>query len=247
VGSIGGTIVIGCIVVLFLFLKKRKRMTNQSPDFNDDSTTSMKNSESSRFDFKKLWGGGHSSSQEMTDSGRNIFAEEHLFHNNNLLTDTPGFSGESGTLIGGTSAGLGGSQESKNPQPLNNNTNTNPNDDNLDFVYRGVSNNNNLESVFRSSKNTSRGSSGSGKGLSGVTPKRTSRAYSFGNPLASPDEFDFSEMHENDALNHDHPFHDESSDDDVGSQYDDLINPQRPTIARELNSNNSQSRFTEEI
>jgi hypothetical protein len=228
-------------------------MTNQSPDFNDDSTASMKNSDSSRFEFKKLWGGGHSSNQEMSQSGGNIFAEEHPFQNNNLLTNSPGFSGESGTLVGGTSGMIAGSsQDSKISQPLNKytanaNPYINPNDDNSDFVYRGVSNNNNLESVFRSSKNTSRGSSGSGKGLSGVTPKRTSMVHSMGHPLLPTEEFDFNEVHENDLGNQHHPFHDESSDEDGTSQYDDLIDPQRPTFTREVNSNNSQSRFTEEI
>ncbi len=54
VGSIGGTIVIGLLVALFLFLKKRKKVTNQSPDFNDN-TSGDSDSYKDKSGFKKLF------------------------------------------------------------------------------------------------------------------------------------------------------------------------------------------------
>lgn len=128
VGSIGGTIVIGALVVIFLILKrKRSNGPNQLPDFADDSRELLDKGPGG---FKKIFG-----SKAPTYGGVH-------------LTDL----------------------EKEYPVGL---------DD--DFAYRGVSNSNNLDSVFRSSAGTS--APISGPGSSSASTKHHSRYNSTVNPL----------------------------------------------------------------
>lgn len=105
-----------------------------------------------------------------------------------------------------------------------------------DFEYRGVSNSNNLDSVFRSSGNTT-GQTSEGQ-LNSTSPKQHSRYNSIYNPLSS-----MPEAGEQDVTVSDH---------ERSSEYDDelLFTPEPHTLwqgqGEEL-SNNLRLRFTEEI
>lgn len=279
VGSIGGTILIGCVVVLFLFLKKRKRnnLTNQSPDFNDDSLDSTKLSQDNsnlKFGFGKFWkrldNQNNNQDKQMEYVGNPaIFGNRNLNHfdSSGDLPVDPSVTGITGAgaataavagsgINNGLSRGSGSKNSKSNTFDIERQLNANygtihDDDSNPDFVYRGVANSNNLDSVFRSSQNTSRGSSGGGVGSSaGLTPNRNSRINSFGNPLAYPDDFNFNEEPYHNDRNSPYPNDSEDSDDEHISIYNDLIepNPRASNIfGDEEVSNNSRSRFTEEI
>lgn len=246
-GSIGGTIVIGCLVVLFLFLKKRKRqITNQSPDFNGGDATN------------RLGAGDDEEDTSLEDKNDHIFHDSpngnmqrsklgwltSIFSKNNngaghasdankaAITGSGAVAGMAGV---GAMSGAGGSNTFKrlrnNNDDLENQTgygaaaHTNRDDgadvgaDDDGFAYRGVTNANNLDSIFRSNGNTSsnarnssyfgknstRGSSISGTGDTFVNssdsplmsspqyPQDQTRMNSYGHPLAHPDDFNFEE------------------------------------------------------
>uniref|UniRef100_A0A0L0NXQ6 Mid2 domain-containing protein n=1 Tax=Candidozyma auris TaxID=498019 RepID=A0A0L0NXQ6_CANAR len=135
VGSIGGTILIGSLVVLFLFHKKRRsRVTNHSPDFADD--TSGDSNEKSG--FKKLFGLGSGAAAAggaaTVDTYNDL--EKHL--NSRAATSDPFLGGVSGSGTG--------------------------HDTSDDFAYRGVSNSNNLDSIFHGSGTATGGNSNNGTG-----------------------------------------------------------------------------------
>lgn len=139
VGSIGGTILIGSLVVLFLFLKKRRsRVTNHSPDFADD--TSGESNEKSG--FKKLFGlgaGGAAAGGAGTVDNYNDL-ERHL--DSRAAVSDPFLGGAAAATAGGAAA----------------------HDTSEDFAYRGVSNSNNLDSIFHGSGTATGGNSNDGTG-----------------------------------------------------------------------------------
>lgn len=240
VGSIGGTIVIGCLVVLFLFLKKRKRqITNQSPDFNgggatnrlgtgdDEEDTSLEDKNDNIFHDSPNGNMKQSKLGWLTS----IFSKNHNGSGNRSDANGAAITG-SGAVAGvGGVAGAGRSNTFKrlrNADDLENQTygatpQTNRGDafdaDDDGFAYRGVTNSNNLDSIFRSNGNTSsnarnssyfgknstRGSSISGTGDTFVAsdspqmttspqyPNDQTRMNSYGHPLAHPDDFNFEE------------------------------------------------------
>lgn len=266
---------------MFLFLKKRKRsnLTNQSPDFNDghpgnphdqdeddllDRSHDDDGMKYNKFGFAKLFG---------SKSGSKAAS------NNNLLGLGSGLTGYKGILdlerqsdfgtngSGGYGAAIGAGAVAGSASV----------DTNDDFVYRGVTNSNNLDSVFRSSE-TSRGTSSfMGKSATGSTTNSSTfggrtRLNSFAHPLASPEQFNFNEHHEYTGLAYgEHgsddylPAKDQGSsdyDNDTDSEfnpsdYDDgglpgagtIIEPDRGQIFgnQDHGSNNSQSRFAEDI
>lgn len=207
VGSIGGTILIGSLVLLFLFLKKRKRnsLKNQNPDFND-SSESNDDALNRKYGFMKLFGSKGAASEA------DLKGFEHI----------PAIDKE-----------------------------------NDDFEYRGVTNNN-LDLLFKSSAsnsgnntatygNTAPGTGpGSGQG-SGPGSAHHSRFNLVGYPaydLTEEDEqFDFE--HEGQHARH-------SSDDinplvyELDPDEENLL-VNNPMYGEGNVSNNSRSRFTEEI
>lgn len=193
VGSIGGTIVIGSLVLLFLYLRRRNRnsLKNQNPDFNDGTDEdSLKKSGG----FKKLFG-----SKAVSDADMKNFDHIHS-----------------------------------------------PDNEEGDYAYRGVTNSN-LDSVFKSSA----GNSGSNTayygstaaGSTGQNSTRHSRFNSTAYPQAFQEEEDDEQFHFGD-VNHSR----DSSDDLEPDEYlahDNLL--QQNPIFGDGTSNNSRSRFTEEI
>lgn len=315
VGSIGGTILIGCIVVLFLFLKKRKRngLTNQSPDFNEISDNSSVDGNISGGFFGKFWNKSNKNAiddKQMEYTGQNtVFGQRHTdpFGANGGLNVGEGVGlGAAGLVAGTTMLSDSNSQKRTSSgypsnfdleRQLNVNYGTIDDENEGDFAYRGVANNNNLDSVFRNSQNTSRGSNGQ-------TPRRL-RLNSFGNPLAYPEDFNFNEQenergnqgeynqgeynqgeynqgeynqgeYQGNQGNYRRGFDDyedqnytnyqdgdyqqqnytggqqtypsdSDSNYEVNSSYDELIRPGEQAFLQESVSNNSKSRFTEEI
>lgn len=219
VGSIGGTIVIGSLVVLFLFLKKRKQSsyTNQSPDFNDD--TSGEDGYNDKFGFRKLLGSKNTAN----------------------------------TLGAGTAA----TDFERNTRGVHPGPFVEPADD--DFQYRGVTNSNNLDSIFRSTATNSTGPN------SGQASARVghSRYGSVANPMSTmpenrgyydstneyssggaADTFGHSREHSDDTEGGFHP-----SDYEIYDEELPLPRVHRPSdvFGTEVHSNNLRSRFTEEI
>lgn len=253
VGSIGGTIFIGVLVVLFLFLKRRKKLTNQSPDFNDSSLDEERKDSSDKstgFSFKKLFGSKAATGPMLAGGTGNVAGIQDLERNMN----TPNY----------------GSLAAAPPLPSGQDSGG---DD--DFFYRGVTNNNNLDSVFRT---TPTSNSGQGSIKRGENTNSSSRGHSrfnsFGHPFANEDQFVFNENQENEEnqlLSNDEPaiVEDESSYSDFNpSDYEEdglpgadmaptnntpypiedphSINPALGNLP-DAGSNNSRSRFTEEI
>lgn len=197
VGSIGGTIVIGALVVLFLVLKrKRSNVTNQLPDFANDS-------------------------RELLDKG----------------PVEKGPSGGFRKIFGSKVSASGG----VNQLDLEKDYSAVALDD--DFAYRGVSNSNNLDSVFRSSAATSAPISGPG---SSSASRPHSRYNSTGNALYLMKEDDPVVL-EMDELQGDTTLPDFSgllheSEDEF------LFRPEPHTVwVNENTSNASRLRFAEEL
>lgn len=212
-GSIGGTILIGSLVVLFLFMKKRRRkMTNQLPDFADDSSGNL----NEKFGgFRKIFG-SKATSASAPMSG---------------YLD----------LEGHPNAAAAGAF---------------PQDTDDDFEYRGVSNSNNLDSVFRTSGSNTGQSSG-GPNSSGGSVKQHSRLNSIYNPMSTMHEGP-SESRDDVLPSSEHPSPGYPVQNDLdrhrSSEYDledDLFFNREPnklwTHEGEGHSNNSRLRFTEEI
>lgn len=213
VGSIGGTILIGSLVVLFLFMKRRRnKVTNQLPDFADDTSGNL---------------------NEKFGGFRKIFGSK----------ATGGSAALSGYLdLEGNAAAAGANL---------------PQDTDDDFEYRGVSNSNNLDSVFRTSGSNT-GQSSAGLNSSSGSVKQHSRLNSIYNPMTT--------MHEGPAESRDDVFDDQTNrgvpvhnlssetDHNRSSEYeleDDLFFNREPARLwaneGENHSNNSRLRFTEEI
>lgn len=212
VGSIGGSIVLGILVVFFLYLKKRRRnnLTNQQPDFN------------------KVIAGRDGGDLDDDDDESPLEEEEnkHIYHDNagdNMVQNSKMgwfksiFKSGSGTAnasnskllgtVGGGAAGAAGAgagagifrRLDRNDNDLERQAggygSTGRNDDDMDdFYYRGVSSANNLDPIFRSNNNTSSAArnstiaSGSAGVTSGTNSAKHTRMNSYGHPLANPDE-----------------------------------------------------------
>lgn len=203
VGSIGGTIVIGSLVLLFLFLRKRRRnnVKNQNPDLNDPDGNSSDEILHKKYGFKKLFG-----SKATTNSG-DVTGFEHV---------------------------RGYDQE----------------DD--DFEYRGVTNNN-LDSIFRSQNNSGAATTYYGSthsqntGQNSHTSRYNSIAYPKYTQVAEEDEqFNFGDGPIDEEQTQPYPVGTpsiEESDSDIEN-----LHVNRNDIFGDSNaSNNSRSRFTEEI
>lgn len=195
----------GAFIILFLFLRKRRnRLTNHSPDFNEDtSDSSGTNNEKSP--FRKIFGAKVRHSTGAV-AGMNDMEQQ----------------------INNKASGVKDSDFS---------------DD--DFAYRGVSNNNNLESVFRSS-----GSNTSGPNT-GQNSNRHSRMNSYGNMLG-PSYYTLNESAEGNEFSDGrnvsgrsekyYPAEESLSDESV------LLPANRTQLfGDESASNNSRSRFQEEF
>lgn len=219
VGSIGGTIVIGSLVLLFLFLKKRKRSsyTNQSPDFNDD--TSGEDGYNDKFGFKKLLG-----------------------------------SKNTANTLG---AGAAAAEHDRNARGFQTGPFAEPVDD--DFQYRGVTNSNNLDSIFRSTATNSTGpNSGQISARVGhsrygsVANHMSTMPENRGNydstneygSAAAADSYGHSREHSDDTEGGFHPSDYEIYDEELPLPH---INRNSDVFGNEVHSNNLRSRFTEEI
>lgn len=191
VGLIGGVLVIGLCVVMFIILKRRRnRVANQLPDFHDSLSLEEKG-------FKKLFSNPEDADMEhgYTDS---VAAGGY---------GAAGFSRGASNLYrpAAASASASGYGNGHSNPPY-------PEDD--EYVYRGVANLN-LDLVFR--------------GPSTKSTSRDSNKYLFEDPRDSTTDDDF----------------------DFNDYDDDLITTpprQQHSVFGNLNgSNNSQSRFHEEI
>lgn len=221
VGSIGGTILIGSLVVLFLFLKKRRsRVTNHSPDFADD--TSGDSNEKSG--FKKLFGigAGGAAGAATVDSYNDL--EKHL-ESRAALSDP---------FLGG---GVGGHNNAAH-------------DTSDDFAYRGVSNSNNLDSIFHGSGTATGGNSNDGTGglnLSSASNRGPghSRMNSDVNRMDTmpEDSYDYDQKYALMGSTHVREQLSEFEDDDMFFQ----AHNHAPLLDEENYSNNSRLRFFEEI
>lgn len=207
VGSIGGTIVIGLLVALFLFLKKRKKITNQSPDFNEN-TSGESDSFRDKSGFKKLFGAKSAAVGDV--SGVHDFEKQ-----DRVLTSYPG----------------------------------DENEDNDDFEYRGVSNNNNLGGVFKSSTATN----SSGQNTAAAGSLNHTRMNSIGHQLDTPYEaHEYQDAQESDPFASHNRLNSDGTDHFSPSDYD-LEEDELPPVDRgnifgnDIHSNNSRSRFHEEI
>lgn len=142
VGAVGGTIVIAACVLLFLFLKKRKdTFVNQSPDFNDDLMSDDLNDKAG----ENAIGGIGTGAAAAGGAGAGLFGFKRLFGKRRSGGGLTGFS----DLEHGAAAGAAGGGGAGDPDTSSD-----------DFVYRGVTNNNNLDSVFKTlATNTGQNSS----------------------------------------------------------------------------------------
>ena len=220
-GSIGGSIVLGVLVVLFLYLKKRKRnnLTNQQPDFNkfiagrdggdldDDDDESPLEEE----DNKHIY---HDNAGDNMVQNSKMGWFKSIFSNSGSGTSNASNSKLLGGAVGGGVAGASGGAGAggifrrldRNGDDLERqagggygSTGRNNNDTDNDFVYRGVTNSNNLDQIFRSNNNTSSAArnstiaDGSAGVTSGTNSAKHTRMSSYGHPLANPDDFNFDE------------------------------------------------------
>ena len=129
-GAVGGTIVIAACVLLFLFLKKRKdTFVNQSPDFNDDMMSDLNDKAG-----ENAVGGIGTGAAAAGGAGAGLFGFKRLFGKRHSGGGLTGFS----DLEHGAAAGAAGGGGTGDPDTSSD-----------DFVYRGVTNNNNLDSVFK--------------------------------------------------------------------------------------------------
>ncbi|KAG7194824.1 uncharacterized protein KQ657_004505 [Scheffersomyces spartinae] len=178
--SIGGVIVIAGILLLYVFVRrKRKQFTNQSPDFNDSTSTdnfflgappAKEGLPSPNNDRTRLGGSDekifNNSDTELggrdSSSGgflKNIIAMKGFKRlsgqnqdttNNDDLTLFSGPPGSNGTpvkTVGGARA-YSANKDSDIDQ-VETPTHTNFRNTSQDYTYRGVTNSNNLDSVFK--------------------------------------------------------------------------------------------------
>ncbi|SGZ49154.1 CIC11C00000003539 [Sungouiella intermedia] len=198
--------------------KRRSKVTNQLPDFADDSTADL--NEKLGGGFRKIFG-----SKATSTSGP--------------LTGYRDLEGQPAVAPAG--AGY-------------------PQDTDEDFEYRGVSNSNNLDSVFRSS-GTNTGMNSGGQNSSTGSVKQQSRLNSVYNPMSTMHEGAAEESKDNvfqypseivpeDQLHNlsSETEHDRSSEFELE---DELFFNRQPNHLwqnqGEDHSNNSRLRFTEEI
>lgn len=224
-GAIGGTIVIGALVVVFLFLKKRRsKVTNPLPDFADDTLGEQEK----RGGFKKLFGAKATAPAYSGEiSGFN---------------DLENQLNQKSAAFGGSAAGAYGSHDTDN-----------------DFEYRGVTNSNNLDSVFKSTASNT-GQNTTGQTLSSASMGQGHlRGHSRYNSVLVPQ---MDTMHEGGYYDEgapypteDYPLTGEQEKSDVFGDRssddldDDLLFHQAPhqLWSQDHKSNNSRLRFTEEI
>lgn len=249
-GSVGGSIVIGCLVVLFLFLKKKKKFTNQSPDFNNnDSSEDSSNFNEKKTGFKKLFGSKNTNS---------ILGG--VARSNDLERQINNKAGYSGVGAAGAGAGAGNT-------PI-----VNDNNDHSDgYQYRGITNSNNLDSIFRSSgtntkANTSGGGSGRASTKNGITGSSAWFGSGSGTLSSMPEGYHrsnndsgpFGGYGSTSDTNRAFTYPEEgihghsretSGDTDEAFDFEDDLQPDRSAIFgnNENYSNNSRSRFHEEI
>lgn len=222
VGSIGGTIVIGVLVVLFIFFKKRSnRLTNQLPDFAEDSSLNEKLGS-----FKKLF--GQKSSAGTGGAGVSGYNDLELQINY-----------KSAAVAGGAAAAAQADADD-------------------DYEYRGVSNSNNLDSVFRLLRGLSTPQT---SGHASV--KTHSRYNSVYNPMEPMEPM--SEHPGPEPMEHDLEMHEDPRDELVDVPYDDsppypededmspssdsslIFQDPQQTWTDGNHSNNSHLRFQEDI
>lgn len=121
-----------------------------------------------------------------------------------------------------------------------------------DFVYRGVSNNNNLDSIFRSTTTNSSGQNTAMGGSANQSATHT-RMNSIGHPLDIPYETREVEEHDpfagHNRIDSNETENYENYDSSIYDlDQDDFIPADRTHIfGEEIHSNNSRSRFQEEI
>lgn len=203
VGSIGGTIVISGLVLLFLFLKRRRNgnYKNQSPDFNDD------------VDSDALAGDHKSGFQKLF--GSKTFNPEPNTTQFNHVTHPSDFEKQ---------------------------------DD--DFEYRGVTNNN-LDSVFRSSSQSGTASVGNTIPHTENTTGQNSLKHTRYNSFSHPPYGDLPEENDSFNFNADNLQHGRQDSDEfdpsVIANHDGLPIERGQIFTDGTASNNSRSRFTEEI
>lgn len=202
-------------MVFFLFMKKRRsKVTNQLPDFADDTSGELSEKLGG---FRKLFGA------KTTGVGaRDISGSNDLERQTNNLSAIP----------------VAGYHQ----------------DSNDDFEYRGVTNSNNLDSVFRSSGNNT------GQNSSSASTNQRSRFNSVYNPMLTmpegggpdPGPNDIFQSHE-DSTSAPLPNFSIDTDHDRSSECepdDELFNREAhgllPSHGEEF-SNNSRLRFREEI
>lgn len=212
VGSIGGAVVIGSLVLLFWFLRRRKRnnVKNHNPDLNPD--VDGNNSDQvmhDKYGFKKLFG-----SKATTSGGNDITGFEHV---------TPY-----------------------------------DHDGDDDFEYRGVTNNN-LDSIFRSSQTNSGGGTTYYGSTHGDNTRQNSARHTRYSSMAYPNQvneedelFDFgmspSSPNRDGEPSGANVYPAEAPVFESDSDGEDNLNVNRRDIFGDGNtSNNSRSRFTEEI
>lgn len=205
VGSIGGTLFIGAMVVLFLFLRRRRsRVTNHSPDFVDDTLAEESNE---KLGFRKLFGSKHGS-----------------------------------TNVGGVA---GYNDLERNGDPFTGNTG-NGRDLDDDFAYRGVSNSNNLDSVFHGSGNNSGGNPSAPGSEPNTNHHSRMNSNGPGYPLGAMPEAE----HSPDSFDEDFSPPRNNRFSGFEEDYDDLYfqeHTHAPLLTEESHSNNSRLRFFEEI
>lgn len=218
------------LVLFFVFLKKRKsKLTNQSPDFNNDSGLDSFGSEKggSSFGFKKLFGSKVSSGAGAGGALAGINDLERQM--NRKAGETPGY------------------------QNLEND------DQDNDFVYRGVANSNNLDSVFKPLANNLTGQNtaslghtryNSTGGNSSPAPPYPASAHSeefiFGSIPLSDEHNPLMPIHQEEDRVTSGEFNPSDYDLELEEDEDKLVRPSMPGT-NETESRNSKSRFTEEI
>lgn len=292
VGSIGGTIVIGTLVLLFLFFKKRRSrgLTNQSPDFNDSDDDRKEMSELSGgpssgggggggLGFMKLLKGNKSDANANGGylgalGGKFNDADDVGIHDleRQMNVSSSKYYGAAGTGgIGRNTSGAGSYSGASAPTPGRAESQGDE-----DFFYRGVTNNNNLDSVFRLlGPSTGRNATGTNTNTT-ASLGRNSRFNSYAMTL--PDHFNFNEDPDLEPLQADYydsdgelqgtesEFNPSDYDDDDGllpgasgpmgriSQAERSVSSHQVPHAAPINvfsddgySNNLRLRFTEEI
>ena len=238
-------------------------MTNQSPDFNDSSLDEERKDSSDKstgFSFKKLFGSKAATGPMLAGGTGNVAGIQDLERNMN----TPNYGSLAAAPPLPSGQDSGGDDDFFYRGVTNNN--------NLDSVFRTTPTSNSGQGSIKPS-NSGQGSIKRGNNTN-PSSRGHSRFNSFGHPFANEDQFVFNENRENEEnqlLSKDKPaiVEDESSYSDFNpSDYEEdglpgaiiaptnnppypiedphSINPALGNLT-DAGSNNSRSRFTEEI